>query len=250
MLSFEQVTFGYPGEEKEILRDLTFSVESGSFVSIIGASGSGKSTIFRLLNALEMPKSGRITLDGRDIHTLVRYAGYMPQADLLFPWRTVKQNVCLPMEVQRLPKKESEARAAEMLARVGLSELADKYPKELSGGQRQRVSFARTLCTGAELLLLDEPFGALDSITRIGLQEWLRGQWENLGKTVLFITHDVEEALFLSEKILVLTGRPVAALRELTVPLPKNRTVEMLSDPAIRQMKEELVELLRREAER
>ena len=135
-----------------------------------------------------------------------------------------------------------------MLSQVGLLEYAAKYPRELSGGQRQRVSFARTLCTGADLLLLDEPFGALDSITRIGLQEWLRGQWEFMKKTILFITHDVEEALFLSESILVLSGNPVHKLREVPVPLPRNRTAEMLDTPELRKLKERLVDLLRREA--
>ena len=251
MLNFDRVTFAYPGDEMPVIRDLSFEVADGAFVSIIGASGSGKTTIFRLLNGLEKPLSGRIRIDGKDIHTLKNYAGYMPQQDLLFPWRTVEKNVCLPMQVQKkLTKEAQKQRADEMLSRVGLLEYAQKYPRELSGGQRQRVSFARTLCTGADLLLLDEPFGALDSITRIGLQEWLRRQWISMEKTILFITHDVEEALFLSEKILVLTGSPVSALREVDVPLPKERNTEMLSRPEIRVRKEELVELLRKEAGR
>ncbi len=248
MLSFEHVTFSYPGGEEPILQDLSFTVPKQSFVSLIGASGSGKTTLFRLLNDLEEPREGRITLDGTDIRGLENYAGYMPQQDLLFPWRTVYKNVCLPMQVQKIPKEEQKRRAEEMLSRVGLLEAAEKYPRELSGGMRQRVSFARTLCTGSDLLLLDEPFSALDSITRIGLQEWLRGQWETLDKTILFITHDVEEALFLSEKILVLTGRPVRELKEMTVPLPRKRSVEMLQEAKVQEMKEQLVELLRREA--
>ena len=248
MLSFDQVTFAYSGANSPIIKNLSFSVEDGSFVSIIGASGSGKTTIFRLLNGLEAMQEGRIQVDGKDIHTLGHYAGYMPQQDLLFPWRSVEENVMLPMEIQKVPKEERRRAAQEMLRRVGLTEWMNAKPKELSGGMRQRVSFARTLCAGSDLLLLDEPFSALDSITRISLQEWLRDQWNHLEKTILFITHDVEEAIFLSEKILVLTGRPVDSLVEFTVPLPKERTRDMLLTPEILKMKEELVAMLRQEA--
>lgn len=178
-----------------------------------------------------------------------QYAAYMPQQDLLFPWLTVEKNVMLPMTIQRKPKEEGLQAARDMLARVGLSEWAGRYPRELSGGMRQRVSFARTLCAGADLLLLDEPFSALDSITRISLQEWLLDQWNALEKTILFITHDVEEAIFLSGRILVLTGRPVTGLQEYTVPLPAERTRDMLLRPEIAELKESLISLLRQEAE-
>ena len=248
MLEFENVTFTYPGAEAPVIERLSFSVEAGSFVSIIGASGSGKSTIFRLLNALEQMQEGQIRVDGTDIHGLSHYTSYMPQQDLLFPWRTVEKNVMLPMQVRKVPKEESRRTARAMLDRVGLLNWADAYPRELSGGMRQRVSFARTLCAGSDLMLLDEPFSALDSITRISLQEWLRDQWDSLEKTILFITHDVEEALFLSERILVLTGSPVSSLQEFTVPLPKKRHRDMLFKPEIQAMKEKLVEILRREA--
>ncbi|MDO4490522.1 MAG: ABC transporter ATP-binding protein [Lachnospiraceae bacterium] len=248
MLEFQNVSFTYPGAEAPIMENLSFSVEAGSFVSIIGASGSGKSTLFRLLNSLEELQEGTITVNGRDIRSLSHYTSYMPQQDLLFPWRTVEKNVMLPMQVQKVPKEERKRVAAQMLAKVGLTDWANSYPRELSGGMRQRVSFARTLCAGSDLLLLDEPFSALDSITRISLQEWLREQWESLDKTILFITHDVEEAIFLSEKILVLTGSPVTGLKEFTVPLPGKRTREMLLQGEIQQLKETLVELLRSEA--
>ena len=248
MLKFEDVTFAYAGAEQPVIRDLSFSVERGSFVSLIGASGSGKSTIFRLLNSLEDLQKGHITMDGADIHTLKSYCSYMPQRDLLFPWRTVEKNVMLPMQVKKLPKEQQRKAAMEMLERVGLAEWAGKYPRELSGGMRQRVSFARTLCGGSDLLLLDEPFSALDSITRISLQEWLREQWDSLDKTILFITHDVEEAIFLSEKIYVLSGKPVTGLLEFTVPLPEKRDRDMLLQPEIQALKEQLVNLLRSEA--
>ncbi len=248
MLEFQNVSFTYPGAEAPIIQDLSFRVEAGSFVSIIGASGSGKSTLFRLLNSLEELQSGSITVNGTDIRNLSHYTSYMPQQDLLFPWRTVEKNVMLPMQVQKVPKEERKKTAEEMLERVGLKDWAKAYPRELSGGMRQRVSFARTLCGGSGLLLLDEPFSALDSITRISLQEWLREQWNSLDKTILFITHDVEEAIFLSEKILVLTGSPVTGLKEFRVPLPKNRSREMLLDSEIQELKELLVSMLRSEA--
>lgn len=248
MLRFENVTFTYESADAPVISDLSFEVPDKSFVSIIGASGSGKTTIFRLLNALERPQSGSITIDGKDIKGLKNYAGYMPQQDLLFPWRTVEKNVMLPMQIKKVSKAEQKEKAREMLERVGLLEYADKYPRELSGGMRQRVSFARTLCEGSDLMLLDEPFSALDSITRMEMREWLRDQWERLDKTILFITHDVEEALYLSEKIFVLMGNPVNRLKCVDVPLPKNRDAAMLKREDIRQLKEELVELLRKEA--
>jgi putative hydroxymethylpyrimidine transport system ATP-binding protein len=249
MLRFENITFGYEGADRPIIENLSFEVPDKSFVSIIGASGSGKTTIFRLLNSLEKPQSGQITFDNKNIKELKNYAGYMPQQDLLFPWRTVEKNVMLPMQIKKLPKEEQKQKALEMLERVGLLDYAKKYPRELSGGMRQRVSFARTLCEGSDLMLLDEPFSALDSITRLKMREWLRKQWEMLDKTILFITHDVEEALYLSEKVFVLNGDPVSSMKTVDVPLGKERNVEMLKTDSIRQLKEDLVELLRREAE-
>ncbi len=248
MLKFENVSFTYESDEKPVIQDLSFEVPDKSFVSIIGASGSGKTTIFRLLNALEKPQSGYILIDGIDINELKNYAGYMPQQDLLFPWRTVEKNVMLPMQIKKIPKAEQKKKAHEMLEKVGLLEYAKKYPRELSGGMRQRVSFARTLCEGSDLMLLDEPFSALDSITRIKMREWLRDQWETLDKTILFITHDVEEALYLSEKIFVLTGNPVSSLKVVDVPLERKRSIKMLENENIRQLKDRLVEMLRKEA--
>lgn len=249
MLEFKNVSFTYSGGDSQILKDISFSVEDRSFVSIIGASGTGKTTIFRLLNSLEKPDSGEITADGRDLSELKGFAGYMPQQDLLFPWRNAWQNVSLPMQVKHVDAEERKKEAYKMLDKVGLLEYAEKLPKELSGGMRQRVSFARTLCTGADFLLLDEPFSALDSITRISLQEWLYGQWRSLNKTILFITHDVDEAVFLSQKILVLSGKPVDTIHEYKVPLPEKRDISMLADSSVEKLKSEIISILRSEAE-
>ena len=273
MLELENISFTYPHSGTEIFHGLSMRIEDGSFVSIIGTSGSGKTTLFRLLNGLETPSAGTIRLGGAPLsagaggkplsgkkpqieripsaptkNDGAHRTAYMPQQDMLFPWLTVEKNVMLPMTVQKRPKAECLRTAREMLARVGLSEWGTRYPRELSGGMRQRASFARTLCAGADLLLLDEPFSALDSITRISLQEWLLGQWNALRKTILFITHDVEEAIFLSRKVLVLTGHPVTKLQEYPVPLPDVRTREMLLRPEIAALREELIALLRQEA--
>ena len=201
MLQFENVSIRYAEDDFDMMRNLNFQVEDREFVSIIGASGCGKSTIFRLINGLEKLQQGRILVDGRPVQELKNYSAFMPQKDLLFPWRTIEKNICLPMELAKVPKAEQEKRCKEVLEQVGLSEYAKKYPKDLSGGMKQRVAFARTLLSGADLLLLDEPFSALDYLTRVDMQEWLLHQWEHYHKTILFITHDVEEAIFLSKTI-------------------------------------------------
>ena len=204
MLKFDNVSFQYDVEDFSIIDHLSFDVQDGEFVSVIGASGCGKSTIFRLVNKLLLPASGEILVDGESIERKRNYCGYMPQQDLLFPWRTVRENLLLPMEIRGgYSKTEMREKADAALESVGLKDWGDKMPKELSGGMRQRAAFARTVLTGSDLLLLDEPFSALDYLTRISMREWLLEQWEREKKTVLFITHDVEEAVFLSSRILV-----------------------------------------------
>lgn len=247
MLEFKDVHFKYNEDDYTMLEGLSFSVKYGEFVSIIGASGCGKSTIFRLINGLEKPQSGEILLSGKNINTQKNYSAYMPQKDLLFPWRTIEKNISLPMEIMGVPKDQRHRRAIDMLDNVGLSQYINKYPKDLSGGMKQRVSFARTLLTGSELLLLDEPFSALDSLTRISLQEWLIEQWESLKKTILFITHDVEEAIFLSKRILIITERPITYIEEYEVPIEYPRSREYLKRSDIVDLKEMLISKLRKE---
>lgn len=172
----------------------------------------------------------------------------MPQKDLLFPWRSVGENLALPLEIQRrLNKKEQRAKIEAALAEVGLKGCADKRPDELSGGMRQRAAFARTMLTGSDLLLLDEPFSALDFLTRISMQEWLLSQWQKTRKTILFITHDVGEALFLSSSVLVVEETPIRALREIPVPLDDSRSRKDLARPEIIQLREELIGMLRKQ---
>lgn len=247
MLEFRHVTFQYEVEDFNIIDDLSFHISPGEFVSIIGASGCGKSTIFRLTNQLLPMKSGEILVGGKDIHAQKRYCGYMPQKDLLFPWRTVGQNLRLPLEIRGgLSNAEMEARVDAALAQVGLADAKDKAPSELSGGMRQRAAFARTVLTDSELLLLDEPFSALDFLTRISMQEWLLGQWEADRKTVLFITHDVEEAIFLSSRVLVVEETPIRRLTSIEIPASYPRTRACLRDPRMIELREQLIDLLRK----
>ena len=247
-LEFEHVSYQYPGEDFDIVDDLSFSVEPGSFHCIIGVSGCGKSTIFRMTNGLLQPKSGTIRVGGEPIGAQKHYCGYMPQRDLLFPWRTIGENLALPLEIMGgLSKAERRERIDDALADVGLEGCRDKMPDELSGGMRQRAAFARTMLTGSDLLLLDEPFSALDFLTRISMQEWLLGQWEKHKKTILFITHDVEEAVFLSGSVLAVTSTPIHTLTEVPVPAAYPRTRECLTHPDMVALREDLIDVLRKQ---
>ena len=248
MLTFDNVRFQYDSEDFSIIDHLSFTVSDGEFVCVIGPSGCGKSTIFRLVNKLLTPAEGTVLVNGMPIEKQKNYCGYMPQQDLLFPWRTVKENLMLPMEIQGgISKAEMEQRADQALESVGLKDWGKKSPKELSGGMRQRAAFARTVLTGSDLMLLDEPFSALDYLTRLSMREWLLEQWEREKKTVLFITHDVEEAVFLSSRILVVENMPITHLKSIEVPAEYPRTREELMRPEIVQLKEDLIGMLRRE---
>ena len=248
MLTFDNVRFQYDSEDFSIIDHLSFTVDDGEFVCVIGPSGCGKSTIFRLVNKLLTPAEGTVLVNGTPIEKQKNYCGYMPQQDLLFPWRTVKENLMLPMEIQGgISKAEMEQRADQALESVGLKDWGKKSPKELSGGMRQRAAFARTVLTGSDLLLLDEPFSALDYLTRLSMREWLLEQWEREKKTVLFITHDVEEAVFLSSRILVVENMPITHLKSIEVPAEYPRTREELMRSEIVKLKEDLIDMLRRE---
>lgn len=249
MLIFDNVRFQYDSEDFSIIDHLSFTVNDGEFVCVIGPSGCGKSTIFRLVNKLLTPAEGNVLVNGTSIEKQKNYCGYMPQQDLLFPWRTVKENLMLPMEIQGgFSKSEMGQRAEQALESVGLKDWGNKSPKELSGGMRQRAAFARTVLTGSDLMLLDEPFSALDYLTRLSMREWLLEQWEREKKTVLFITHDVEEAVFLSSRILVVENMPITHLKSIEVPADYPRTREELMRPEIVKLKEDLIGMLRREA--
>ncbi len=250
MLEFRDVTFKYDEDELPMMTNLSFTVNDGEFISVIGASGCGKSTLFRLINGLEKPQSGEILVNGISIRKQKNYSSFMPQKDLLLPWKTIEQNVCLPMEIMGVPKEKQRIACEDALRQAGLLEYINKYPKDLSGGMKQRAAFARTLLTGADMLMLDEPFSALDYLTRVDMQEWLLKQWGNSEKTIIFITHDVEEAVFLSKKIFVIQDRPFSKMECIEVPMGYPRDRADLKRPDVADLKEQLISKLRKKDEK
>ena len=244
MLSIKGLAYSFE-KEKQIFQGLTLDVKRGEFVSVIGASGSGKSTLFKLVTGLLEPNQGDILIDGEQTGKRLGNVGYMPQKDLLLPWRTVLENVLLPLEVIKERKQGKLSEIKEWLARFGLAEYENSYPSELSGGMKQRVAFLRTLMTGKELLLLDEPFGALDSLTKRKMHKWLLGLWGELQKTVLFITHDLEEAILLSDRVYVLQD---VGINELKVNLPRPRSSQLIYQSEFLTMRKELEMLIHDES--
>ena len=200
------------------LDDVSFAVGKGEFVSVIGPSGCGKSTVLNLAAGLARPDAGAVTFDAALVDGPNQRVGYMTQDDALFPWRTVLENVALPLEIKRVPKAERLARACDILQRVGLADFAGHLPNQLSGGMRKRVSLARTLVYCPEFLLLDEPFSALDAQTRIVIQFELKKIIGELGLTVMLVTHDLHEAIALSDRVLVFSRRPARLIDSVWIP--------------------------------
>jgi ABC-type nitrate/sulfonate/bicarbonate transport system ATPase subunit len=242
-IEFRHVSKTFLGIERVIpaLDDVSFKVMPGEFVTIIGASGSGKSTLFNLCVGLLEPDEGEILIDGEKPENRAGMVGYMPQRDLLLPWRSVLDNVRIPLEIQGIPKRESRQKAMEMLPHFGLETFENEYPSALSGGMRQRAALLRTWLTGRSTMLLDEPFGALDALTRKELQNWLLRVWQEFERTVMFITHDVEEAVYLADRVIVLSARPGKIKRELTIDLPRPRRHRMIVEPEFGKLSRELL---------
>ena len=204
-------------------------------MTLVGPSGSGKSTLFSLLAGLLDPEHGEIWLDGQLRQERIGNFGYMPQRDLLLPWRSVTANVAIPLELGGMDRTVACERAEKMLAHFGLEDFGDLYPSALSGGMRQRAALLRTILTEQDVLLLDEPFGALDALTRRELQDWLLNLWQEYSKTIFFITHDVDEALYLGDRVLVLSSRPGHIVETLEVDLPRPRRPSMIARPEFGQ---------------
>ena len=222
-------SFHGDGVVVEALKDVSLQVEEGEFVTIIGPSGSGKSTLFNLIVGLLEPDEGEICIDGELCTNRAGLVGYMPQRDLLLPWRSIIDNVILAQELRGVPKEHAREKARKLLPLFGLSEFSTVYPHVLSGGMRQRAALLRTFLTDRNLILLDEPFGALDALTRRELQDWLLSVWQEFGQTILFITHDVEEALYLGDRVIVLSSRPGQVKDILDVSLSRPRRQGMVT---------------------
>jgi ABC-type nitrate/sulfonate/bicarbonate transport system ATPase subunit len=243
LLEASDVTMQYRVGDTDVLalRRVSLHVDEGEFVALVGPSGSGKTTLLSIFAGLEGPTAGTVVLQGDSHPRLLGRAGYMPQRDLLLPWRTALGNAITGLQAQGVPRKEASVRARALFAEFGLAGFEHAWPATLSGGMRQRVAFARTVLVAHDLLLLDEPFGALDALTRASLQRWLAELWERLGATCLLVTHDLDEALLLSDRIYVLSPRPGTVRLERAVPLERPRQLKMLARPEIVAIKAELL---------
>jgi ABC-type nitrate/sulfonate/bicarbonate transport system ATPase subunit len=227
-------TYEEGGRRLTALDGLNLTVGVGEFVALVGPSGSGKSTLLDIVAGLLAPDGGEVLLDGEATTASQRLgrSAYMQQRDLLLPWRTTVGNAALGLEAAGMPRAEAERRAKAELSRFGLGGFDGAYPPQLSGGMRQRTAFLRTILPRKNLVLLDEPFGALDALTRAELQAWLAGLWEQERSSVLLVTHDVEEAVFLADRVVALTPRPGRVALELAISLPRPRARAMLAAPA------------------
>lgn len=230
-----------------VLRRVSLCARSGEFIAILGPSGCGKSTLFNILAGLIQREKGRIAIDGIEVENGLGEVAYMQQKDLLFPWRTIRRNILLGPEVFGDVSLTTREEAARLMARVGLRGFQDHYPDELSIGMRQRAALVRTLLLHKDILLLDEPFGALDAMTRSVMQRILLELWMEYHKTVLLVTHDVEEALLLSDRIYLLTARPAAMRGEISIDIPRPRKV---TDSRFVDLKAEILDLLQGELEK
>jgi NitT/TauT family transport system ATP-binding protein len=236
----------YPSADAAVhaLADIDLGIGHGEFVSLIGPSGCGKTTLLRVVADLEPITSGQVRVNGMSPHDarLARAYGYVFQSPALFPWRTVLANVMLPLQIQGRPRADAEAVARDHLARVGLTGFERKYPWQLSGGMQQRVSIARALGFEPKILMMDEPFGALDEITRDGLNEQLQQLWQRERRTVVFVTHSIAEAVYLSTRIVVMSPRPGRILKIIASTLPDARTLDMRDSPEFMALAHEVRE--------
>jgi len=242
MLELENISKSFDG--MEVLKDISLHIAGGEFVSIVGPSGSGKSTILRLLTQALLADKGDILFNGTPLSQATHAFAFMPQRDALMPWRSVIDNAILGLEVHGMRRRQARAIAAPLFERFGLAGFENHYPAALSGGMRQRAALLRTVIQRQDMLLLDEPFGALDALTRTQMQEWLQGMWTDHRWTALLITHDVREAVFLSDRIYVLSARPAAVVREFEVPLARPRTLADLGSPAAQAIETEILQTL------
>lgn len=230
------------------LDTINLEIQRNEFITILGPSGCGKSTLLRIVGGLEHQTTGKVYLDGREIYEPDSERGMVFQAYSLFPWLTVKENIEFGLKNKKMPAKEREEISRKYIEIIGLNGFEDHYPKQLSGGMQQRVAIARALANDPEILLLDEPFGALDNQTRALMQELLLKVWEETHKTIMFITHDVEESIFLASRVLVMTSRPGRIKADIPIDLDHPRSYQIKTDEKFLQYKAELTEMIREES--
>lgn len=240
--------FSDKGQQVTALQNTSFTVSQNEFITILGPSGCGKSTILKIIAGLEEPSSGKVLLDGREIKGPGSDRGMVFQSYTLFPWLTVQQNIEFGLDVAGKTKAERQDIACHYLEKIGLTGFEKAYPSNLSGGMKQRVAIARALANDPQVLLMDEPFGALDAQTRTVMQELLLTVWEESHKTILFVTHDVDEAIFMGDTIYVMTARPGKIKARLEVPLLRSRTYDMKLADGFVNLKKQALELIREES--
>lgn len=241
-LRIDHVYKEYQGRSGRIvaLNGISLDIAENEFICVVGPSGCGKSTLLNIIAGLLEPTSGAAYLDGRKIEGTGAERGVVFQQYALFPWRTVLRNVLFGLEMKKTPRAEAERIARRYIRAVGLEGFEDAYPKELSGGMKQRVAIARAYAADPEVLLLDEPFGALDAQTRVQLQTELLNTWEQEKKTCFFITHDVDEAIILAQRVIIMSARPGRIKRIVPIDIPYPRTQETKSDPCFLELKAEI----------
>jgi NitT/TauT family transport system ATP-binding protein len=240
----EKIFVTVRNERIHALSDISLSVREREFVTVVGPSGCGKTTLLKILAGLVPATAGAVSVDGRPVAAPRRDIGIVFQNPVLLPWRTVMENVLLPAEVQGIPRGEARRRARDLLKMVGLADFEDKYPMELSGGMQQRAAISRALVSDPRLLLMDEPFGALDAMTREQMNLDLQRIWRESGKTVLLITHSIPEAVFLGDRVIVMTPRPGRIARTVEVAMPRPRSIDAMGDPVFGQLTSEIRRLL------
>ena len=240
--------YGLNGRRLPVLEGIDLYASEGEFVSIVGPSGCGKTTLLNTIAGLQQPESGAVELDGVQDAERLGQVGYMQQKDLLMPWRTVLDNAILGLEVQGMSRREARKRAREHIDAFGLRGFEKLLPYALSGGMRQRAAFLRTVLVSRDVMLLDEPFGALDALTRAELQEWLMELWGSWGKTIILVTHDVDEALLLSDRVYILTPGPGTVRKVLDVDLPRPRHYRMVTEAPFTALKAEVMASLRNQS--
>jgi NitT/TauT family transport system ATP-binding protein len=235
------------GVRLPVLDAVSFDVRDGEFVSFVGPSGCGKTTLLRVLNGLVAPEAGEILVDGRPLATEKHRLATVFQSDSLFPWRSVTRNVAFGLELRRAARAAMADVAAGLIQLVGLAGFERSYPHELSGGMRQRVNLARAFAVDPEVLLMDEPFGSLDAQTRELMQQELLRIWQSRRKTVVFVTHQIDEAVYLSDRVILMTRRPGRICEDVTIPLPRPRGLEVKRDRRFHEIVDHLAEQLQKE---